>query len=93
MAAVIERTITVDSLLAQRADAKLRQYGWSMDQMIARTLLALVSVSGEPESVFVVHPRPTKSRRPGALKGRIEIADDFDESSNEIADLFEKSSV
>jgi len=93
MPATMERTISVDRLLAQRADAKLSQYGWSFENAVARMLVAIVTVQGEPEKAFSA-PTPVPARRcPGGLRGRVQVASDFDDASDEMADLFEKSSV
>jgi len=93
MSATMERTISVDRLLAQRADAKLNQYGWSFENAVARMLVAIVTVQGEPEKAFSA-PTPAQTRRrPGGLRGRVQIASDFDDVSDEMADLFEHSSV
>lgn len=91
MPALMERTISVDRLLAQKADAKLRQYGWSLNDAIARTLIAIITAQGSPECVFTESVRQPAHRHPGGLRGRIHIASDFDETPDEVADLFENS--
>jgi prevent-host-death family protein len=40
----------------------------------------------KPVAKLVAYHAPTKPRVPGALKGRIAIADDFDETPAEFAD-------
>lgn len=93
MPATMERTISVDRLLAQRADAKLSQYGWSFENAVARMLVAIVTVQGEPEKAFISPSPGPAQRHPGGLRGRVRISPDFDVASDEMADLFEKSSV
>jgi len=93
MPATMERTISVDRLLAQRADAKLNQYGWSFENAAARMLVAIVTVQGEPEKAFTALTTVPARRVPGGLRGRVRIASDFDDASDEMADLFEHSSV
>jgi len=93
MPATMERTISVDRLLAQRADAKLSQYGWSFENAVARMLVAIVTVQGEPERAFSGMSSGSARRHPGGLRGRVRIAPDFDAESDAMADLFEKSSV
>jgi len=93
MPATMERTISVDRLLAQRADAKLNQYGWSFENAVARMLVAIVTVQGEPEKAFSAPTPVPARRRPGGLRGCVRIASDFDDASDEMADLFEHSSV
>jgi antitoxin (DNA-binding transcriptional repressor) of toxin-antitoxin stability system len=39
-----------------------------------------------PVAKIVAYHAPTTPRRPGALQGQIEIADDFDETPAEFAD-------
>jgi len=93
MPATMERTISVDRLLAQRADAKLSQYGWSFENAVDRMLVAIVTVQGEPEKAFSAPTPVTARRRPGGLRGRVQVASDFDDASDEMAELIEKSSV
>jgi len=93
MPATMERTISVDRLLAQRADAKLSQYGWSFESAVSRMLVAIVTVQGEPEKAFAVPEPSSVRRRPGGLRGRVRVSSDFNDSSDELADLFEHSSV
>jgi antitoxin (DNA-binding transcriptional repressor) of toxin-antitoxin stability system len=42
-----------------------------------------------PVAKIVAYPAPTKQRRPGALKGQIVIAEDFDETPAELAEYTE----
>lgn len=42
------KTLTIDSNLARRAGRKLHRYGLTLDDAIARTLLYIVSVRGNP---------------------------------------------
>ena len=44
----MERTFTLDRDLAKRADRKLRRYGMSLDDALAKTLMFVVSTRGNP---------------------------------------------
>ncbi len=46
----------------------------------------VIARAGKPRVRYVPHPTPTEPRRPGALKGKIWTAPDFDE---DLSDLFE----
>ena len=47
MPATLERTVTLDRNLAQRADRKLRRYGHSFDEAVTAMMNAIVSQRGE----------------------------------------------
>lgn len=52
----------------------------------------VIARNGKPVAKLV--PAPQRARRePGWAKGRIWIADDFDEPDQEIIDMFEKSEI
>lgn len=44
----LERTFTLDRDLCRRADRKLRRYGMSLDDALAKTLVLIVSTRGNP---------------------------------------------
>jgi len=48
--------------------------------------------AGRPVARLVPYPRRTSPRRPGLLRGRIRVAEDFDspEVNERIADLFDE---
>ena len=48
----------------------------------------IIGKAGKPVARLVPYTEPTQSRRPGALKGKIRIADDFDTLPPDIADAF-----
>jgi len=48
----------------------------------------IIAKAGTPVVKLVLYERSEKPRSPGALRGKIEIADDFDELPNDIADAF-----
>jgi len=48
----------------------------------------IIGKAGKPVAKIVRYERREESRRPGALKGKIEIADDFDELPDDIAKAF-----
>jgi len=52
MPAVMERTVSVDRALAQRAERKLRRYGWSVDDAFTRALTAILVTKGRPDEAF-----------------------------------------
>jgi len=93
MPAVMEKTVSVDRALAQRAEVKLHQYGWSFDDVVNRALVSVILVEGDPNAAFVAQT-PRKGRRvPGGLKGTLRISPDFDATSDEVVGLFEHSSL
>ncbi|MDY7103729.1 MAG: type II toxin-antitoxin system prevent-host-death family antitoxin [Actinomycetota bacterium] len=49
----------------------------------------IIGRSGRPVARLVPYVEAPKARVPGRLRGRIQIADDFDDPDEEIADLFE----
>ena len=48
----------------------------------------IIGRAGKPVVKLVRYQRSEEQRRPGALKGKIKIADDFDELPEDIADAF-----
>jgi len=48
----------------------------------------VIGKAGKPVAKLVRHEQSEKPRRPGALRGKIKIADDFDELPADIADAF-----
>jgi len=48
----------------------------------------IIGKAGKPVAKLVRYERSTEPRRPGALKGKIRIADDFDELPEDIAEAF-----
>ena len=48
----------------------------------------IIGKAGKPVVKLVQYQRSEEQRRPGALKGKIKIADDFDELPEDIADAF-----
>jgi prevent-host-death family protein len=48
----------------------------------------IIAKAGKPVAKLVRYERSDQSRRPGALKGKIKIAADFDELPQDIADAF-----
>ncbi len=48
----------------------------------------IIGKSGKPVAKLVRYDRREESRKPGALKGKIKIADDFDELPDDIAKAF-----
>ena len=52
----------------------------------------LIGKAGKPVAKLVRYERSNKKRIPGALKGKIKIADDFDILPKDIAEAFEYQS-
>ena len=48
----------------------------------------IIGKAGKPVAKLVRYERSEKPRRPGALRGKIKIADDFDELPTDIAEAF-----
>ena len=48
----------------------------------------IIGKAGKPVAKLVRYERSDKSRQPGALRGKIKIADDFDELPGDIAKAF-----
>ena len=53
----------------------------------------IIGKAGKPVAKLVRFERPRGPRRPGALRGRIEIAKDFDELPDDLRQVFGRSSV
>ena len=49
----------------------------------------IIGKAGKPVAKLVRYERSEKPRRPGALRGKIRIADDFDELPMDIEKAFE----
>jgi prevent-host-death family protein len=49
---------------------------------------SIIGKSGKPVAKLIRYERREESRQPGALKGKIIIADDFDELPDDIAKAF-----
>ncbi len=48
----------------------------------------IIGKAGKPVAKLVPYERSGKQRRPGALRGKIRIAEDFDELPKDIAEAF-----
>jgi prevent-host-death family protein len=48
----------------------------------------IIGKAGKPVAKLVRYHRSEELRRPGALKGKIKISDDFDELPKDIAEAF-----
>ena len=48
----------------------------------------IIGKAGRPVAVLSAYCTEPKARTPGALRGKIEIADDFDELPSDIAEAF-----
>lgn len=48
----------------------------------------IIGKAGKPVAKLVRYHRSEEPRRPGALKGKIKISDDFDELPKDVAEAF-----
>ncbi len=48
----------------------------------------IIGKAGKPVAKLVRYERSQETRRPGALRGKIKIAEDFDELPDDIAEAF-----
>jgi len=48
----------------------------------------IIGKAGKPVAKLVRYERSQESRKPGALRGKIRIAEDFDEMPDDIAEAF-----
>jgi len=48
----------------------------------------IIGKAGKPVAILSSYVAATKERRPGALRGKIQIADDFDQLPPDIAEAF-----
>jgi len=48
----------------------------------------IIGKAGKPVAKLVRYERSQETRRPGALRGKIKIAEDFDELPDDIAESF-----
>lgn len=58
-------------------------------ERVARGETVIIGKAGKPMAVLSPYSSTEKPREPGSMKGKIQIADDFDADDNLIADLFE----
>ena len=66
-----------------------------LSRLIARVAQGesvVIGKAGVPVAVLSPYVSPVKDRKPGAMKGKIKISDDFDAYDDRIADLFEGKS-
>lgn len=49
----------------------------------------IIGKAGRPRARLVAYEPPRTSRRPGALKGRLRVSDDFDQTPAWLIDAFE----
>jgi prevent-host-death family protein len=73
-------------MLITMSEAK-SQFSVLVEKVIAGQEV-VIGKAGKPVVKLVRYERTEKTRQPGALKGKIKIADDFDELPLDIADAF-----
>ena len=66
--------------------SRLGRLAWQGEDIV-------IAKAGEPYLRLTPYRAGSATRQPGALKGRIRIAPDFDEESEEITVMFESSSL
>ncbi|WP_348674353.1 type II toxin-antitoxin system prevent-host-death family antitoxin [uncultured Abyssibacter sp.] len=62
--------------------SKLGELAWKGEQIV-------IAKAGKPYLDLVPHRPDRKTRVPGRLKGRIQVADDFDATPAEVIEAFE----
>ena len=60
----------------------------SLIEMVLKGEEVIIKRAGKPVAVLNKYESHTVSRKPGGLKGKIEIADDFDALPQDIAEAF-----
>jgi len=93
-------TIALDDETHRKARIRAAELGTSLSALVKEYLIGLgdmstesgvrempVSFAAEPKQVSPVKPK--KLRQPGALRGMIGMADDFDETPEWLIDAFE----
>jgi prevent-host-death family protein len=60
---------------------------------VAKGKEVIIAKAGKPVAKLVVYKEEKKLRKPGALKGKIWIADDFDDENEEINKLFYEGDI
>lgn len=53
----------------------------------------VIARNGKPVARLVAHPGKRPDRKPGSMKGKIWVADDFDETPQEVIDSFYDSEI
>jgi len=69
----------------------IHQAKTNLSQLIEKTLLGedvIIAKAGKPVVKLVIFKKKMQLRKPGLLKGKISIADDFDEEDPSINKLF-----
>ena len=51
----------------------------------------IIGNAGKPRARLVAYEPRREPRQPGSMRGKVELADDFDETSEELMDAFEGS--
>lgn len=80
MNATLEKTVTVDRALAQRAERKLRRYGRTFDDAVEYALLMIVSVRGAPQMAATPALRFTVDGRAMRVRRGVRLVPDVEES-------------
>jgi prevent-host-death family protein len=57
-------------------------------ESVAHGETVVIAKAGKPMAILSPYKQPNKVRKPGALRGKIRIADDFDEVDDLISNLF-----
>ena len=62
--------------------SKLGEMAWKGEKIV-------IAKAGKPYLDLVPHKSERKERKPGRLKGQIQMADDFDSTPQDVIDSFE----
>lgn len=60
----------------------------SLIEMVIAGQSVIISRANRPVAILSAYHKPKKTRKPGALRGKIRVADDFDELPADIAGPF-----
>lgn len=69
----------------------IHQAKTNLSKLIAKTASGeevIIAKAGKPVAKLVAYKKQLKPRKPGALKGKIWVSDDFDDEDPEINKLF-----
>ena len=68
--------------------SKAKAHFWTLIEKVLVGEEVIIGKAGKPVAKLVRYERSEEPRRPGALKGKIKIADDFDKLPEDIAEAF-----
>ncbi len=83
----------IDNISTVRSIRVAQEHFASIVAAVCNGRSVVVYDAGKPVVKVVQYTMPTQHRQPGALKGKITIADDFNEDDQSLIDSFEHSEV